>query len=63
MKLKKKFRLVFDPQSREIIFASEFKETSTTSVGHGRASAEFNNNNKMQRFIIQKGLTFQPENS
>ena len=58
--LTKRFRIIYDSNSKNIIFEGEFNEISTTYVGKGRSSSEFIVKNNLTKFIKEKNLTFQP---
>jgi len=61
MILKKEFRLVYDENSKEIIFSDKFDTDSITTVGKGLIGIDFKTEKEMNIFINKIGLTFQPE--
>lgn len=58
--LTKKFRIIYDSVSKDIICSFESNKDSKTYVGKGRSSSEFIVKNNLTKFIKEKNLTFQP---
>jgi len=61
MVLKKKYRIVFDNLTKEIIVSGNFGSESTTYAGSGRSASEFDTELKLNSHILTKKLKHQPE--
>jgi len=61
MVLRKAFRVVYDKDTKVILFASEFDPKSFTHLGKDRKGKGFDTESEMKDYILQKGLTSQPE--
>jgi len=61
MILRKRYRIVFAPFSKEIIFSEEFDPKSTTHLGFGRNGSSFDTKLELNSHILTNKLKLQPE--
>ena len=61
MLLRKRYRIVFDNLTKEIIFSEKFDLKSYTHVGNGRTGSSFETKSELNSHILTNKLTIQPE--